>query len=89
MFEWLIIQTVFLLHFSISILLRVLPFSFRSSPRATMFEMATSLCSFFRLYVVAIIRLDIVSGVSSSERSLVPTCSRYNDGSNSRFVGLI
>ena len=76
----------FLLHSSISILLRVLPFSFRSSPRATIFEVATSVCSFFRLSAVAIIRLDIASGVSSSERLLVPTYSMYKGGSEVRFV---
>ena len=70
----------FLWHSSISVLLRVLPFSFRLSPRATMFEMANSLCSFFRLSALAIIRLDIASGVSSSEMSLVPTCTMYKDG---------
>ena len=40
-----------------------------------MFEVATLLCSFFRLYAATIIRLDIASGVSSSKRSLVPACS--------------
>ena len=75
MFGWLIGMFFFLLHSSISILLRVLVFSFRFSPRAKMFEVATLLCSFFRLYAVIIIRLDIASGVSSSKRSLVPACS--------------
>ena len=85
-FEWLIIGLFFLSNFSISIFVRVLPYSFRSSPRATMFEIATSLCSFSRLSAVAIIRLDIASGVSSSEKSLVPT---YRYGSTTRFIGLI
>ena len=39
--EQLIKRIFFLLHSSISMLLRVLPFSFRSFLRATMFEMAT------------------------------------------------
>ena len=89
LFKWLVIRMFFILHSVISILLRVLPFSFRSSPRTTMVEMATSVCFFFRLSAVAIIRLDIASGVSFSEISLVPTCSRYKDGPKSRFVGLI
>ena len=50
-----------------------------------MFEMATSLCSFFGLSTFAIIRLDNASG----ERSLVAICSMYKEGSKSRLVGLI
>ena len=61
----------------------------RSSPRDTMFEMATSSCSFYRLSAFAIICLDIAYGVSSNERLLVPKCSMYKEGSKFRFVGLI
>ena len=75
----------FLLYSSINILLRVLSFSFKSSPHAAMFEMA----SFFGLSAVAITRLDIASGVSSTEIILLPTSSKYREGSNSHFVGLI
>ena len=42
----------------------------------SLFEMATLLCSFFRLSAVAIIRLDVASGVSSSDRPLLPTYSK-------------
>lgn len=57
-------RMVFLLYSSINILLRVLSFSFGSSPRARMFEMATSLCFFFRISAVAIVCLDVASGGS-------------------------
>ena len=52
-----------------------------------MFEMASSLRS-FGLSAVAITRLDIASGVSLSEIILLPTSSKYREGSNSLFVGL-
>ena len=71
MFKCLLIGTFFLLYSSTSILFRDLFFSFRSFPRATMFKIATSLCSISRHFTVAIIRLDIASGVFSSKRPLV------------------
>ena len=88
MFEWLIIGTFFFLQsvYCLELYLSLLDHHY---PPATMFEMAASLCSFFRLSAVAIIRLAIASGLSSSEISLVPTCSNSKDGSKSHLVRLI
>ena len=81
-------RMVFLLYSSINILLRVLSFSFRSSPRATCLKWLLHYV-LFGLSAVAITRLDIASGVSPSEIILLPTSSKYREGSNSLFVGLI
>ena len=52
-----------------------------------MFEMTTLFFSVIRDLAVSIMRLDITSGVSSNERSFVPTCIMYRSGLKSLLVG--
>ena len=50
-----------------------------------MFEMITLFFSVIRDLAVSIMRLGITSGVSSNERSFVPTCNIYKSGLKSSF----
>ena len=70
----------YLLQASFKTLLSFSPFSLYLSPLGTMFEMTTLFFSVIRDLAVSIMRLDITSGVSSNERSFVPTCIMYRSG---------
>ena len=89
MLLWLITGIFTSCQASFITLLNISPFSLYLSPLGTMSEMIILVYSFIRDLAASIMRLDMTFGVSSNERSFVPTCNMYKSGLKSLLVGLV